>query len=264
MILLLLSAIAIGFVLGLTGSGGGMFAVPALVASLGWSMQQAVPVALIAVAFGSAVAVVDGFRHKLVRYRAAILMACAGLPFTALGMWLAGRLSQRWLTGLFILVMLYVAVNLLRQARRDALPNTLMLGRINTETGRFHWTWLMALSFSAIGALAGFLAGLLGIGGGFVVVPMLKRFTNVSIQSAVATSLLMIVLIATGGVANALLRGVTLPLRETLLFTAATGTGIVIARTIAGRITARQIFLGFASLLFIVALAMLGKLLLYM
>jgi len=49
---LILGAI-VGAVLGLTGAGGGILAVPALVAGMGWPMQQATPVALVAVA-GSA------------------------------------------------------------------------------------------------------------------------------------------------------------------------------------------------------------------
>ena len=53
MSLTLFLGLLLGAVLGLSGAGGGILAVPALVAGMGWSMQQAAPVALIAVA-GSA------------------------------------------------------------------------------------------------------------------------------------------------------------------------------------------------------------------
>ena len=77
--------VVVGAVLGLTGAGGGILAVPALVVGLGWSMQQAAPVALIAVAGGAAVGAIEGFRRRLVRYRAAILMAATGIPVTFIG-----------------------------------------------------------------------------------------------------------------------------------------------------------------------------------
>jgi uncharacterized protein len=63
-----------GAFMGLTGAGGGILAVPVLVAGMHWSIQQAAPVALMAVAAGVAVGAVDGFKHGLVRYKAAILM----------------------------------------------------------------------------------------------------------------------------------------------------------------------------------------------
>ena len=55
MLLSLLLGVLVGAVLGLTGAGGGILAVPALVVGMGWSMQQAAPVALVAVAGGAAV-----------------------------------------------------------------------------------------------------------------------------------------------------------------------------------------------------------------
>jgi len=53
-------------VMGLTVTGGGILAVPVLVAGMHWSMQQAAPVALIAVAAGAAVGATDSFKQGLV------------------------------------------------------------------------------------------------------------------------------------------------------------------------------------------------------
>jgi uncharacterized protein len=58
---LILGAI-VGAVLGLTGAGGGILAVPALVAGMGWPMQQATPVALVAVAGSAAIGALEAFR----------------------------------------------------------------------------------------------------------------------------------------------------------------------------------------------------------
>lgn len=50
MLVSLLLGAVVGAILGLTGAGGGILAVPALVFGMGWPMQQATPVALVAVA----------------------------------------------------------------------------------------------------------------------------------------------------------------------------------------------------------------------
>ena len=79
----LILGIVVGAVLGLTGAGGGILAVPALVSGMGWSMQQAAPVALIAVAGGAALGAVEGLKKGLVRYKAALVMVISGLPLTS-------------------------------------------------------------------------------------------------------------------------------------------------------------------------------------
>ena len=57
MLLASLFGVVMGLVLGLTGAGGGILAVPALVLGLGWTMTQAAPVALFAVGSAAAVGV---------------------------------------------------------------------------------------------------------------------------------------------------------------------------------------------------------------
>ena len=99
MALSLILGILVGGVMGVTGAGGGILAVPALVGGLGWTVQQAAPVALIAVASGASIGALDGLRRGQVRYRAAILMAVVGIPCTSPGLQLAHSLSPQWLAG---------------------------------------------------------------------------------------------------------------------------------------------------------------------
>ena len=195
--------VLVGVILGLTGAGGGILAVPALVAGMGWSMQQAAPVALIAVAGAAAIGAVEGFRRKLVRYKAAMLMAVSGIPAVSLGIFVAHGVPQPALLAIFAAVMVLVAVRLFLQTRQDNNVENMAgskFGRLNPSTGRFAWSLSTAVLLAAIGALTGFMTGLLGIGGGFVIVPMLRKFTNVSMHGIVATSLLVIALVGTGGV----------------------------------------------------------------
>ncbi|MBV8619776.1 MAG: sulfite exporter TauE/SafE family protein [Curvibacter sp.] len=257
---LLLGAL-VGAVLGLTGAGGGMLAVPALVVGLHWSMQQAAPVALIAVAFGAAVGAVEGLRRGLVRYRAAVCMALSGIPFSSLGQWLAHRLSQQVLLLAFSLLMLWVAQRLWRQARagQEARLLPTRLGLIDPATGRFLWSPATLGLVAGIGALTGFMTGLLGVGGGFVIVPLLRRFTRLPMQGIVATSLLVIALVGGGAVLNAWWRGQPFPAQETLLFSGATALGMLAGRRAAAHLSARQVQQGFALVLAGVALGLMLK-----
>ncbi|MBC7704860.1 sulfite exporter TauE/SafE family protein [Variovorax sp. RTB1] len=260
MLISALLGILVGAILGLTGAGGGILAVPALVVGMGWPMQQAAPVALIAVAGGAALGAAEGFRKKLVRYKAALLMAVAGIPVTGFGIRTAHMLSQRVLLALFACVMLIVATRLILQARHAASGlEAGRLGRINPATGRFEWTWITAVLLAAIGALTGFMTGLLGVGGGFVIVPLLRRFTDVSMHGIVATSLLVIALVGIGGVATSMLHGTDVPVAVTVYFSLATAAGMMLGRLASSRLSARHVQQGFALVLVVVATGLLGK-----
>lgn len=259
----LILGMLVGGVQGLTGAGGGILAVPVLMATLGWSMQQAAPVALVAVAGSAAVGAAEGLRRNLVRYRAALLMVAAGVPFTGFGTRIAHGMPQAWLMTAFATILLLVASRLFRQSRADANQDGELsidaLARIKPDTGRFDWNWPTAFLLGGIGAVTGFMAGLLGVGGGFVIVPLLRRFTNLGMHGVVATSLMVIALVGAGGVASALAYGAVLPATTTLLFAAAAVTGMLAARVVGRRLSPFHVQRAFATLLVLVACGMFAK-----
>lgn len=258
-ILLILGGMT-GLVMGLAGAGGGVLAVPALVNGMGWTMQQAAPVALFAVASGAALGAYEGFRRGLVRYRAAFVMVLCGVPMTPLGVAAAHALPQRWLQWFFAVVLLIVAARLIRQALSGNAPATgRKLANIDPATGRFRWNWTSGALFAGVGICAGFLSGLLGVGGGFFIVPALRRFTDVTMHGAVATSLLVIALVSSGSVASVLSRGDTLPLAATSVFVVATAAGMLAGRKVSSRLSDAAIQRGFAVLLLVAAAQMMVK-----
>lgn len=218
--------------------------------------------ALIAVSGSAAIGAAEGLRKGLVRYKAATLMVVCGVPVTSLGVAAAHALPQRVLLALFAGVMLIVAARMFARARLADGPdpcNDSALACINPESGRLRWSWSTALLFACIGAFIGFMTGLLGVGGGFFIVPLLRRFTNITMHGIVATSLMVIALIGSGGIVAAVAHGTTLPLQTTVLFASTTALGMLAGRRLAAHLSARQVQYGFAMLLAAVAVGLLAK-----
>lgn len=244
---------AVGLVMGLTGAGGTIVAVPLLAWGLGWSLPQAAPVALLAVAVGAGIGTVRGLREGLVRWRAALLIGAAGLALAPLGLWLSGRLSHEALAGVFAGVLLWVAARNLRSALhgwrdRFAVPTAEVLPAvcpIHPETGRFRWTRRTAAVMSGIGAGAGLLSGLLGVGGGFIVLPALLRVSRLSFAMCVATTLMVLAVISGGTVLMALAAGRAFSWLAAAPFVIGVSVGLL-----AGRRLAPQLPLQVAQALF--------------
>ncbi len=210
-----LLGLVIGAVMGLTGAGGGIFAVPALVFGLGMEMQAAAPVALVAVGTAAALGALQGLRRGIVRYRAATVLAAAGAMSAPLGIGLGRSLPESWLNAIFVAVMLVSAYRMFMSSRTvtkngDTLTERSGVCKVSTETGRFIWGARTALTLGGIGALAGLFTGMLGVGGGFIIVPALAYFTELRMHSIVATSLMVIALLSAATVLIAGIHGFSL------------------------------------------------------
>ncbi|AVA35862.1 sulfite exporter TauE/SafE family protein [Cupriavidus metallidurans] len=256
---------AIGAVLGLTGAGGGVLAVPALMLGLGMTMTGAAPVALIAVGAGAMIGSVTGLRQGLVRYKAAILMACFGSLCAPIGVWLAHRLPATMLVLVFCAVMLLIAARMLSQTLRTTQQdvNAACLTRrcvVDPETGRFRWNQRCLTTLIGIGSVAGLFTGMLGVGGGFLIVPAFRQFSNMTMQASTATSLAVIALVSSSTVAGTLLGGVRIP-AVGWVFIAATVAGMLVGRSLAGRLPAKWLQVGFALIVLLVALVWLARIL---
>ena len=251
----------IGVLLALTGAGGGILAVPLLVFGVHLGVAQASPIALMAVGMAAGVGAVLGLRAGIVRYKAALLIAGAGMLLAPVGLWLAGRIDNRWLSVLFALVLMYVAWKTWRGARAPAPGATAAPAPVcarSPVTQRFIWTRPCALALGLSGTVAGLLSGLLGVGGGFVMVPVLKRYTDLTMQSVVATSLAVIALVSVTGVAASAASG-ALDWSIALPFTGGAVAGMLAGRTVSARLAGPHLQRGFAAIAAIVALTMLAR-----
>lgn len=254
----------VGVILALTGAGGGILAVPALVFGADQQIAQAAPIGLLAVAMAAAVGAVFGLRAGIVRYRAAAVVAAAGMCFSPLGLLLAHRVENRWLTLLFACVLLFVAFRVFRQAGRRGVGETRRVARApcvrREATGRLIWTGRCARALAGSGAVAGLLSGLIGVGGGFVMVPALSRFTDLDIPSIVATSLAIVALVSLAGVAASLAAG-AMAWPVAIPFSTGAIAGMGAGRLIAGRLPGHRLQQLFAMVSAGVAIALVGRVL---
>lgn len=202
---LILGALA-GAALGLTGAGGGIIAIPLLTFGADLTHAQAAPIALLAIAMAAGVGAILGFWQGLVRYRAAAFIGCIGMLAAPAGVWLAARTPENVLTLGLALVMALSATTMFRRSLSSA--NTVRDAdksvpcHWSAVTGRFVWTRLCATVMAGIGLSIGFLSGLLGVGGGFLVVPALTRLSNLQVGAIVRTSQAVIALVSAASAAT--------------------------------------------------------------
>ncbi len=260
LILNLALGIVTGLVLGLTGAGGSIFAGPLLMWGMGWDLTEAAPVALLAVCLAASVGTAATWDVRIVRYRAAILMALAAVCTAPLGLAAARRLPVDILLQAFCAVLVVIAVRMLLQARRRPQETAVVraslstaICHLNPDTGRIDWTPAALALISAIGATAGFLAGLFGVGGGFVIVPALRASSDLGIHSVIGTSLMAIALISGSTFLVALSQGHAIAQTVALPFVAGALIGMLAGRKIAPRIAGPGLQQGFAAAMLAVA-----------
>ena len=195
---LLLTGIGVGFVSGLLGVGGCFIMVPVqffILKAIGID-----PTIAIRVAFGTNLLVVfptalsGALRHHkkgAVIWRAAIILGLTSVIFTFLGAYLAAHLPGKILKIIFGLAILLGALRMI-----TAHPI-----RVEGEPHGNPFTYLF------LGAIFGFITGLIGIGGGVLMVPLMVIFFNYHMHEAVATSTAIMIFTSLGGAIAYILYG---------------------------------------------------------
>ncbi len=243
----LLGFIVVGLALGLLGGGGSILAVPVLVHLLGIAPGVAVPMSLPVVGITAAVG-------AFARWRAGPLQLSTVLGFAGVAMtvsFLAARLgagladTPRMLV--FAGTMLVAATAMWRRASR-------MTGgpQPTTATARAG-TPAMLLAAGAVGLLT----GLVGVGGGFLIVPALTGVLGLPMAAATATSLAVIALNTAAAGAGWIGR-VTLDVPLMMQVTGAALVGMALGTRLAPHLGPRTLTRAFAILLLLLAIVMLA------
>jgi uncharacterized membrane protein YfcA len=186
----ILAGLAAGIFSGLFGVGGGTVATPAISILLGAPPIVAVATPLPVIFPTAIVGAATYARAGEIDLRAAVWMSVTGTVAAV-----AGALVAEVVEGRLLLVV--TAILLAREAIQVARNKN-----VERSAGRRVSLWV----YAAIGVLAGFASGLLGIGGGLVMVPLLAGVLGMPLKRALGTSLAAIVaLVIPGTIAHAAL-----------------------------------------------------------
>lgn len=236
--------LVIGALVGLLGGGGSILAVPALVYGVGVPLATAIPTSLLVVGISSATALLPRLRHGQVQWRIACVFGAAGAA-AAFGGAAVNRLldSTVVLVG-FAVLMAAAGVQMLRERPEVG-------GDCALPDGGVHWRGCLPKAIGS-GLVVGFLTGLFGVGGGFLIIPALLLFLGLPMTVAVGTSLVIIVINSAAGFA-AHLGSAALDYRIAAAFALAAVAGSLPAAKVATRLNADRLRRLFAYLVFAVA-----------
>lgn len=252
--------VLVGFALGLTGGGGGIFAVPLLVYGLSVPPREAVGISLAAVGGTALMGAVPRWRRGEVDLVTGALFAGFGMLGAPLGIWLSSLLPDRLLLLLFAVVMLTVAVSMWQKSRGQPLGASRKSPVCRrTPDGKLLFTVRCATLLAVLGLFTGTLSGMFGVGGGFVIVPALVLFSGMAIHNAVPTSLMVIVLVSISGVSSFLWGDGHLSWDITLLFLAGGFFGIRLGTALSRRLSGPRLQRVFAVAVIAVAVLILVR-----
>ena len=238
-----LLAVVIGLALGLLGGGGSILTVPVFTYVLGYEAKQAIAMSLPVVGTAAAAGALAAMRRGTLPLGPAALMGPATMAGAYAGARLASFLDGRMQLILLALIMLAAAGAMWQRSRGTGLappaspaPHPLLI--------------------VVLGVGVGLLTGLVGIGGGFLIVPALVLAGGLPMHQATSVSLLVIALSAGAGLVGYLGR-VDFEWEVVALFAGIASLGAIAGGALAGRVPAGRLQQGFSALLVLIAIYML-------
>lgn len=187
-------ALLIGIVLGLIGSGGSILAVPIFTYIFLLDEKLATGYSLFVVGFGALVGVIKQYQKKNIDFKAAVvfglpavisvtMMRSLVVPFLPEILFDFGEINitrRMGILGLFAIVMIPAAWAFIKSTKTKTRNFNLISQNYNYN--------IIILE----GLIVGSITGIVGAGGGFLIIPVLVIFLNMSIKIAIGTSLLIV------------------------------------------------------------------------
>ena len=263
---LILLALVTGLLLGLLGGGGSILSVPILVYVVGMQPKTAIAHSLLIVGLTSLAAAWLHWRQGSVRTRVAVVFGLVAMAGAVAGARLALFVSGELQLILFAVVMLVAAILMFRGRRGEkSQPEGTGLVAEGSGAGASRATpepvlagtphpprQSSGISIAAQALGVGILTGLLGVGGGFMIVPALALLGGLSMHQAVGTSVLIIGFNGLAGFAG-YLGQVSIDWGVVGVFTGCATLGALAGTLLMRRIDARSLRKGFALFLVCVA-----------
>lgn len=221
----LVVGLAVGVLAGLLGIGGGMLLVPAF--KLGYAMDSLMCTAtsLFTIIPTSVSGAISHIRNKTCLPKLGVAAGLGGACLSPLGVWLA-TLSPDWaVMGAAALIIAYSSVTMFRKALKApkvprgagagaadaaakeaaAEDRAAAIERAHAEAPTIGWR--EAAIGAAIGLFAGLASGYVGVGGGFIMVPLMMSILHVPMKLTSGTSLIAVTILAVPGTVTQALLG---------------------------------------------------------
>jgi uncharacterized membrane protein YfcA len=239
--------LAIGLIVGAVGGGGAILALPVLVYVLGEGVGPASTASLIVIALAAAVGAGARARNGQVCWRLALLFSVPAAAGSLGGALLSREVSDRVLILAFVPIMLVAAGATWQRsgAGREEEDDT---GCPRAAS------WVVAGAGLGVGALTGFF----GVGGGFMIVPVLALGLGLAFHRAVATSLVIITLTGLAALAAHLVTGARPHFAVTAALACSTVAGALLGTAVADRLPQALLARGFAVIVALLALFLLA------
>ncbi len=234
-------AAVIGLSLGLLGGGGSILTVPVFVYVLGYDPKLAIAMSLPVVGVTSLVGAVSHGRSGNVSLRTALAFGAVAMLGAFAGARVALLLDGKVQLIILAVVMLAAATMMFRSPainETDARQSLVVLGLVAVAVG--------------------VLTGMVGVGGGFLVVPALVLLGRVPMKSAVGTSLVVIAMNCAAGFAGYIGK-VDVPVRFMVRFTVVAVVGILVGTYLVRFVSARTLKRAFAVFLVCMGIFILVK-----
>ncbi|MDD5503445.1 MAG: sulfite exporter TauE/SafE family protein, partial [Candidatus Thermoplasmatota archaeon] len=166
---------------GLFGIGGGLVSIPLMHVVLGIPGEVAIGTSLFLIIPTTLSGALVYSKKKMVDAKTGLICGVAGIPTAMLGAYLSNILSGKILMLTFSALLIGIGIKMLLQKKKSAG---------NGEAHKIDAKYVAIAS--VIGASVGFISGLLGIGGGFLLIPAFLMILGLSMHEAIGTSLLSI------------------------------------------------------------------------
>jgi uncharacterized protein len=203
----------VGFLSGMFGVGGGFLITP-LLFFIGISPAVAVATGATQVVASSVSGVLAQLRRKGVDFRMGIVLLVGGIAGSSVGIWVFTLMSARGQIDLFVqlsyvvflgfigLTMLQESLRTMRRLKNAGAPvrrshiHNWVHGLPLKVKFRTSGLYISVLPPLAVGAMVGFLAAIMGVGGGFIMVPAMIYILGMPTKVVVGTSLFQIIFVA--------------------------------------------------------------------
>ena len=245
MLILVALGLAIGLAVGIVGGGGAVLAVPVLVYAAGVGVHEATTVSLAVVAVAATAGAAGQIREGAVCWSSAAWFASAAVAGSIVGSVANAAIDGRALLLIFSGVMLVAAA---ATWRRAGAPACAAAGCPQAR----------AAVLVPVGLGVGALTGLVGVGGGFLVVPALAVGLSFGMREAMATSMVVIAIVSALGLLAHLAAGNELDVPLALEVGAASLAGALVAPALARRLPVAALGRAFSLLVAAVAIAVAG------